>query len=99
MSGRAEHTPGPWTFKRDCENACDIRAPGEQYVGNVMSDDPEELNPEIPEDEMVANAALIAAAPDLLAACESVLAADGDEWETGKRVLRAAIEKATGGAR
>ena len=42
------------------------------------------------------DASLIVAAPDLLAACEAVLLADGEEWETGKRVLRAAVEKAKG---
>ena len=46
-----------------------------------------------------ANARLIAAAPDLLEACKAVLAANGEDWEVGERVLRAAIKRAEGESR
>jgi len=53
------------------------------------------------DEELMANARLIAAAPDLLAACEAMAAqlGGGDsftQWEKAKADLREAIAKATG---
>ena len=53
------------------------------------------------DDDILANARLIAAAPDLLAACEAMAAqlGGGDsftQWEKAKADLREAIAKATG---
>jgi len=53
------------------------------------------------DDDILANARLIAAAPELLAACEAMAAqlGGGDsftQWEKAKADLREAIAKATG---
>ena len=89
-----KHTPGPWDheFKPGC-NRMEIWANGmkvAEVIGFAGFD--------------FANARLIAAAPDLLAACKHAfrLLAErgdpfsGDDWEIGHR-LSAAIGKATGG--
>jgi hypothetical protein len=88
VTRRAEFTPGPLTARgRRLESGSIIVAWA--IVGNHTTFEQDD-----------ANAAEIArrwnAYPDLLAACESVLLADGEEWETGKRVLRAAVAKARG---
>jgi len=63
----AEHTPGPWTFHPDfteiqANGGADIIAwLAPLPVGRVNQDDP----------QRAANAELLAAAPDLLAACEA----------------------------
>lgn len=92
------HTPGPWFIGSD-ENEIDA---------------PDPINPSLPwyiatahryvgiedEDQMSANARLIAAAPDLLAACEQLLATEQGvgpyEWERARIAARAAIAKAKG---
>lgn len=91
------HTPGPWHWdaneidKRSRPYVrCNVKLPG--AVGNVAvaKVTGEGL-------EMTANARLIAAAPELLAACELVLSSTVDDEEDYRPVLRAAIAKATGG--
>ena len=91
----SEHTPGPWEFKPAREDyrrvlSPDINAGGNWHVAIVQSSN--------------ADARLIAAAPDLLAACEYALDAmsgpDGPEPTMAEKMamdrLRAAIEKARG---
>ena len=71
----SKHTPGPWTIADD--NGTDIgiiarkRGRGGQMVAMVTVDE------DVPQDddERLANARLIAAAPDLLAACKAFAAA------------------------
>jgi hypothetical protein len=90
----AQHTPGPWTFRKNYGQTLDLLAAGGATVilnnARLMNQEP--------------NARLIAAAPDLLDAlqlCEgnidSLLASCHPkvfgEWLT---VVRAAIAKATG---
>jgi hypothetical protein len=76
------HTPGPWTLIRGFVTAADGLL---LHSGNR------------PHDEVVANAKLIAAAPDLLAACEEFI-----HQHEGNRVpeqmyliMKAAVYKAT----
>jgi hypothetical protein len=104
-----KHTPGPWSFEPAFKigehwaagaahgvTANDNKDKWRGYVTNVLANSP---NAE-------ANARLIAAAPDMLAALlhaqEAVLWYGAEEFEIGGKnlgdVLRAAIAKATGAA-
>lgn len=94
---RGTHTRGPWTVA----NAVDIRN-GRTFpfavdaertrIANIFATHPDM------EHESKANAYLIAAAPELLEACQSILK-DGEDWlsEDAAKMLRAAIAKAKGG--
>lgn len=82
------HTPGPWTLDQS-DLGIVIDAEGDPIQtagsGNVVSE------------EGYANACLIAAAPDLLAACELALEKDGDlRGATRRGRIRDAIAKAKG---
>lgn len=88
MSG---HAPGPWTFREsDNDEGCfyEIMGPwrngARAWVGGA---------------EMEADAILITAAPDMLAALQTYLALDvyekGPDWY---EAMRAAVAKATGAA-
>ena len=96
MKTSAKHTPGPWQAADDgiIESDCGT-------VATVHGH-------ENPDDETRPNAALIAAAPDLLAACEQAYEAAAVEWmRSGKAspqepmsalmaILAQAIAKAQG---
>lgn len=87
-----KHTPGPWTIEDI--NVLSIRAKG--FCGAICDVHwPLSLPASHPEAEAVrhANANLIAAAPDLLAACKAALPASKGEvrW-----AIMAAIAKAKG---
>jgi uncharacterized NAD-dependent epimerase/dehydratase family protein len=101
-----KHTPGPWTaLPEECDNPY-VRIRGTRLgrrfkIANVMNagyDDQHEREVE----ETRANAALIAAAPELLEALQEVfmigdrLVSDVYGYEF-KEKARAAIAKATGG--
>ena len=94
----ASHTPGPWRAFQDAES-CDVIAPDGYHVASV-----EPCNSVNPEAEQAANARLIAAAPDLLAALEQIAGyphSDGigltpDHARLMRRQASAAIAKATG---
>lgn len=64
---KTTHTPGPWTAQERHERGdwrvSEIRLDDQRTIGAVYSDD-------VSDDAFEANARLIAAAPDLLAACE-----------------------------
>lgn len=96
------HTPGPWRVTGPNVRAGDALV---AIVTNHWADEP------TPDDEKASNARLIAAAPALLDAARCALAdlegAAADIDPSGDRVhpvwrtideLRAAIERATGGA-
>ncbi len=93
---KAEHTPGPW----QCHSGMVWSGPldSDQYA-TVPIARMDRDTPATAPTERDANARLIAAAPDLLAAAKLVLASIwGPEWER-KRVettLRTAIAKAKG---
>ena len=108
-----KHTPGPWvaqvrnTIIPDCITA-DITPNGDEYRGDVARLQSCEHIDGITQDEMRANAHLIAAAPDLLEALEEVLdglgfLSGGDHELEGYGIdeargaeIRAAIAKAKG---
>ena len=97
----SKHTPGPWRaygfmitggdFRQVAECNMPVGTPGREEDATV--------------DEDQANARLIAAAPDLLAACEMLISDPSEEWsqtEFDRRVgaardmARAAVKKAKG---
>lgn len=88
------HTPGPWRVENSVLNIIAQPTPylpdgliaATRYLGNA----PER------ETEHAANAALLAAAPDLLAACRKVVNNWGDLHPKDLQQLRAAIAKAEG---
>jgi len=87
------HTPGPWYAEADDENESSFVWNREALPRKAVAHDI--FNP--------ADACLIAAAPDLLAACELAVAEmtetwpDGD-WQSNFDTIRAAIAKAKGEA-
>ena len=103
----AKHTPGPWTAQR-------APKPTRHWVVNIPGDHPLVVGrtggPDDIHERDGANARLMAAAPDLLAACEASLDAHHNAHDTGLAVrypvrecehpicatLRAAIAKARG---
>jgi len=83
-----EYTPGPWT-------------PLNRGYKSHVTDKDMNWNAEIVGPRHAANARLIAAAPDLLAAAQHVAAQLGGgndfaAWEAAKAALLTAIAKATG---
>ena len=99
INGAARHTPGDWyATVREGASMVMVRNPdgSERIIAMDLFD--EAADPEI--EEVEANAALIAAAPDLLYACEQVLIAsedNGDMDDIDWNQLRAAIAKARQG--
>lgn len=93
-----KHTPGPWEVRYD-DQLDHIFTVGEHprrianIFGGVCGQNDSDL-------ENQANARLVAAAPDLLAACKRYLRAMDEYGHPDKtdRLMRAAIEKATGEA-
>ena len=79
-----QHTQGPWTLLPD-PNGWTLHANGQDITAEAF-------------DAIDADARLISAAPDLLAALLDVLDADGDLDVMDFNRYRAAVEKATGGA-
>ena len=78
----AEHTPGPWEFNQDFNEIThdDTLVALPATSGGLMFDNRAVTPPE--EDEWLANAALIAAAPALVAALSGLLAwAESDAVE------------------
>lgn len=85
-----KHTPGPWEiFRPDDSGFLGIDGNGGKD-SVVIYDDYGGIKSE-------ADARLIAAAPDLLAACEAALLNEGG-WAEWQEQVRAAIAKATGEA-
>ena len=93
----SDHTPGPWTVE-PMSNVDDEEAakPFAYVIG------PDDVDPWAPPAEWrfkIADAHLIAAAPDLLAALEQIVDLDAfpDEFSfRADEIARAAIAKATG---
>lgn len=88
------HTPGPWRVGTS-EDAIDTGEPGQEFV----------VHADLRTERGAANAALIAAAPDLLAACEemvrTLVVSDSKKFQADRyaafEAARAAIAKARGG--
>lgn len=86
-----KHTPGPWKLRKDYAitahcNETESHEPIARAYGDGSIEN------------LHANSQLIAAAPDLLEALEFVIRGVPDTWE-GVQKARAAIAKATGGAK
>jgi hypothetical protein len=105
-----KHTPGPWTWKYDSTgNGIDLEGPqpAGDYRGNVCYIRHSEHIKGTTRAEAEANANLIAAAPDLLAAAAEMVDSWDRSLETTPAILfaaridrlSAAIAKAKGGAR
>ena len=96
------HTPGPWHVGEEIHEFQD----GTCWFSPVWSDNGPEngkiaAEAAAPTREMArANAALIAAAPELLEAAKRVIFPDGGrDYTDGKEALAQAIAKASGGPR
>ena len=93
MSEQTKHTLGPW--KRAPIHGCMVYA-GEQLIADTWH----ERKTAEERDRDLADAWLISAAPDLLAACE--MAIDRPGWqpipEDERDIIRAALAKARGEA-
>jgi hypothetical protein len=86
------HTPGPWRASEGWpSDVWHVDMPGRAYsIGVSRADNDDDMTV----DEVQANARLIAAAPDLLAAAKLVLEAGDQEYV--KFIVRDAISKAEG---
>ena len=94
-----KHTPGPWKVVRDSKSVLlEVRGDNMTRVAEVWTDT------EGGQERRVANADLVAAAPDLLAACERALSSGAIKFADNaldlgiREALTAAIAKARGGA-
>jgi hypothetical protein len=92
---QASHTPGPWgtgaMMTRVEASPANWRVPmliADCHAGKYAPEN---------EEERVANARLIAAAPDLLAACEAMMDKASTSYVDAERLIAAAIAKAKGG--
>lgn len=103
------HTPGPWDLSWDESNGFTIRmgtarrSPVSCDIAHIVEGYAECLYPEDGEQfiEAEANAKLMAASPDLLAACEEVLnrhnyQGTGAPWPSLLDTVQAAVAKAKG---
>lgn len=92
------HTPGPWNMEFDCDDGgrrffCILADNGTLEGGNIILDGVD-IEGET-EAEQMANAMLIAAAPDLLDALKEIISG-WVGWERVEEIARAAIAKAEG---
>ncbi len=87
----AKHTPGPWQWTQHFDPTISIYRDGFGQIARLYDSSAGTGK---------ANARLIAAAPDLLAALIEIVSADDAHELTQKHIesARAAIAKATGGA-
>ena len=99
----SKHTPGPWLTDRNNVHTGQIAT-----IHHCLNNDWVEIwtdkwaDTGLGEAEQEANARLIAAAPELLEACQAINALDPQESSTGDwneafKLIAAAITKATGG--
>jgi hypothetical protein len=101
MMGIKKHTPGPWEVVTDNHYHTLIRSPLDAgnmtpgYFAEVRRFTLDEsAYSYLPRDVLIANARLIAAAPDLLAACQAALDGDGISEPVLAQIKRA-VKKAT----
>lgn len=95
-----KHTPGPWNLQH-CDTGWTV-GPNAQRRGDHVADVHEHQSGAMSDATAAANASLIAAAPDLLAACEAAIKATGgsEHWQGETRAFlllaEAAVAKAKG---
>lgn len=86
----SKHTPGPWHVSSN--TAQDLVCAGDEVVADCTTGDLPDIS--------IANARLIAAAPELLEACKSLLPEGWDDGVMdhmpGVKIARLAIAKAEG---
>lgn len=98
------HTPGPWLWEKDHDTGGYVVWTRQPHTGELATVNPDDINGKWP---AKANAHLIAAAPDLLEACQNMRGLYDTPVERRRRSedplyddavsqLRAAIAKATG---
>ena len=92
----SKHTPGPWTVCEHSWSRTGIYSASHPIAALDIYEEATEETQEDWERVMSANAHLIAAAPDLLEALQSVMKMMNSPGEWHQEV-RAAIAKATGG--
>lgn len=88
MSGEVKHTPGPWRIKGTSADWMRILGPDGQWTDSGRD-----------RDVLLANATLKAAAPELLEACQQMIAIWNSGYEpamAAKQQMQAAIAKAKG---
>ena len=106
--GNQGHTPGPWEaeysdygeeiwYGGEGAGVWSIKGPKECYLAGMGDESADE------QERAAANARLIAAAPDLLSACEEIVALADDAgevpvWVDAIDMARTAIAKARGDA-
>lgn len=86
-------TPGPWVAHLHSDGAYSIKQPGDYDTQPMIAS---RSNWSHRANESHANAHLIAAAPDLLAACEEMLSCYVPERSNERPRYRAIIKKAKG---
>lgn len=87
-------TPGPWRFYAEPQpNGCPIVGNGKGMMVSMLA---HSVNYKDQREEALANAALIAAAPELLQALEAMLEETAGCYCTSEAQARAAIAKARG---
>lgn len=87
-----QHTPGPWAFVAEGTAYAINTHDSEGHVDAYIADTIGGLGPDVD----LANARLIAAAPDLLYALEFVMSAHGEQLSTAFEYAQRAIAKAEG---
>ena len=101
----SEITPGPWYRSGYCvaDNSYHIGTPGKKGCTGIEIDKKHSMKEVVADvwvnddhdKETLANACLITASPDLLAACKALLnAQESDEWSKAVDMGTAAIKKA-----
>lgn len=98
---QVEHSKGPWKILPEEVDKPYIRVRGDRLGGrfkiaNVLTPVYADVH-EREAQETRANAILIAAAPDLLAALQFVMSATGEQLTSAFEAAQDAISKATGG--
>lgn len=102
MKTKTQHTPGPWEFRVHTGWLISINTPGDGngfpglYLGEIKGDSSRH-------DEEIANARLIASAPELLEVCKMALNSpiDGSYIAAAKwfGIMKEIVAKAEGGAK
>jgi hypothetical protein len=88
-----QHTPGPWVYDSFGHTSFAFNDNREDYSARI------EWAPDMGDEEVDANARLIAAAPEMLDALQAVCDACGEQDSLLMAQVKAALDKAKGGAK